>query len=100
LKPVVEEHLKDMLHKGSIEPSISPWSSSIVLVKKQTTEGSTKCRFYVDYRSLNSVTKPDAYPVPNRIDTLETSKIFSGLDMASGYHQIEIKEEDREKTAF
>jgi hypothetical protein len=103
LKPVVEEHVREMLQKGVIEPSISPWSSSIVLVKKKTTDGSVKYRFCVDYRSLNAVTKPDAYPIPNIIDTLDSlgnSKIFSVLDMASGYHQIEIQEEDREKTAF
>ena len=103
LKPVVEEHINDMLHKGIIEPSMSPWSSSIVLVKKKTTDGSIKYRFCVDYRSLNAVTKPDAYPIPNITDTLDslgTSRIFSVLDMASGYHQIEVQEEDREKTAF
>jgi hypothetical protein len=103
LKPVVEEHIKDMLHKGIIEPSMSPWSSSIVLVKKKTTDGSAKYRFCVDYRSLNAVTKPGAYPIPNIVDTLDslgTSKIFSVPDMASGYHQIEVQEEDREKTAF
>jgi hypothetical protein len=103
LKPVVEEHIKEMLQNGVIEPSISPWSSSIVLVKKKTTNGSVKYRFCVDYRLLNAVTKPDAYPIPNITDTLDslgTSKIFSVLDMASGYHQIEIMKEDREKTAF
>jgi hypothetical protein len=57
----------------------------------------------VDYRALNAVTKPDAYPIPNITDTLDLlgqSKIFSVLDMASGYHQIQIKPEHREKTAF
>jgi hypothetical protein len=103
LKPVVEEHIKDMPNKGIIEPSMSPWSSSIVLVKKKTIYGSAKYRFCIDYRSLNAVTKPDAYPIPNIVDMLDslgTSKIFSVLDMASGYHQIEVQEEDREKTAF
>jgi hypothetical protein len=71
LKPVVEDHIKDMLHKGVIKPSILPWSSSIVLVKKKMTDGSIKYRFCVDYRSLNAVTKPDAYPNPNIIDTLD-----------------------------
>jgi hypothetical protein len=42
LKPVVEDHIKEMLHKGVIKPSISPWSSSIVLVKKKTTDGTTR----------------------------------------------------------
>jgi hypothetical protein len=102
LKPVVDEHI-DMLTKGIIEPSVSPWSSSIVLVRKKTPDGSIKYRFYVEYRSLNAVTKPDAYPVPNIVDTLDSlgnSKIFSVLGMASGYRQIENQEENREKTAF
>jgi hypothetical protein len=92
-----------MLQKGIIEPSKSPWSSSIVLVKKKTTDGSVKYIFCVDYRSLNAVTKPDAYPIPDIVDTLDSlgaSKIFSVLYMASGYHQIEIQEEDKEKAAF
>jgi hypothetical protein len=103
MKPVVEEHIDDMLKRGIIEPSMSPWSSSIVLVPKNTKDGSTKYGFCVDYRALNAVTKPDAYPIPNTVDTLNSlgnSKIFSVLDMASGYHQIEMKPEDREKTAF
>jgi hypothetical protein len=103
LKPVVEEHIADMLKKKIIEPSISPWSSSIVLVQKKSKDGSVKYRFCVDYRTLNAVTKPDAYPIPNIVETLDSlgqSKIFSVLDMASGYHQIPIKSADREKMAF
>ena len=49
------------------------------------------------------MTKPDAYPIPNIVDTLDSlgqSKIFSVLDMASGYHQIAVKPEHKEKTAF
>jgi hypothetical protein len=91
MKPVVEEHIDDMLKKGIIEPSMSPWSSSIVLVPKKTKDGTTKYRFCVDYRALNAVTKPDTYPIPNIEDTLDSlgnSTIFSVLDMASGYHQI------------
>jgi hypothetical protein len=103
LKPVVDEHVDKMLEKKIIEPSISPWSSSIVLVQKKSRDGSVKYRFCVDYRALNAVTKPDAYPIPNTVDTLDSlgqSKIFSVLDMALGYHQIAVKPEDREKTAF
>jgi transposase InsO family protein len=103
LKGVVEEHIDDMLQKGIIVPSMSPWSSSIVLVRKKSKTGTVNYRFCVDYRALNSVTKPDAYPLPNITETLDSlgkSKIFSVLDMASGYFQIAIKPEDREKTAF
>jgi len=62
-----------------------------------------KYRFCIDYRALNAVTKPDAYPIPNIVDTLGSlgkSKIFSVLDMASGYHQIAVKPEHKEKTVF
>jgi len=68
-----------MLEKGIIKPSISPWSSSIVLVRKKTKNGSIKYRFCVDYPSLKAVTKPDAYPIPNIADTLDSlgqSRIF------------------------
>jgi hypothetical protein len=103
MKPVVEEHIDDVLKRGIIEPSMSPWSSSIVLVPKNTKDGSTKYGCCVDYRALNAVTKPDAYPIPNIVDTFDSfgiSKFFSVLDMASGYYQIEMKPDDREKTAF
>jgi len=72
LKPVVDEHVNDMLKKGIIEPSMSPWSSSIVLVWKKSQDGSIKYRFCIDYRALNAVTKPDAYPIPNIVDTLDS----------------------------
>ena len=103
LKPVVDEHIDDMIQREIIEPSTSPWSSSIVLVQKKSRDNSVKYRFCIDYRSLNAVTKPDAYPIPNIVDTLDSlgqSKIFSVLDMASGYFQIPIRPDHREKTAF
>ena len=74
-----------------------------MLVQKKSKDGTVKYRFCVDYRALNAVTKQDAYPIPNISDTLDSlghSKIFTVLDMASGYHQIPVKLEDREKTAF
>jgi hypothetical protein len=61
-----------MLRKVIIEPGVSPWSSSIVLVRKKTVDGSIKYRFCVDFRSLNAVTKPDLYLTPDIIDTLDT----------------------------
>ena len=91
--------LNDMLQKDIISPSKSPWASPIVLVKKK--DGTS--RFCVDYRQINAVTRKDAYPLPRVDDTLETlagSQLFSTLDLISGYWQVEVKPEDREKIAF
>jgi hypothetical protein len=63
-----------------------------VLVQKKSKDGSVKYWFCVDNRALNAVTKPDAYSLPNitnTLDSLRKSKIFSVLDMASGYFQME-----------
>ncbi|GFW62057.1 retrovirus-related Pol polyprotein from transposon 412 [Trichonephila clavipes] len=91
--------LREMQENDIIEPSSSPWASPIVLVRKK--DGSR--RFCVDYRKLNDVTKKDSYPLPRIDDTLDTlsgHKWFSTLDLKSGYWQVEIHPEDREKTAF
>ncbi|GFV37801.1 hypothetical protein TNCV_3040591 [Trichonephila clavipes] len=88
-----------MLDEGIVQPSESPWSSPVVLVRKK--DGSW--RFCVDYRKLNSVTKKDVYPLPridDTLDCLKSAKFFSSMDLRSGYCQIEIDEADREKTAF
>jgi hypothetical protein len=95
----VEKHVNKMLSEGIIEESSSPWSAPVVLVTKK--DGSI--RFCVDYRRLNDVTKKDSFPLPRIDDTLSTlsgSKWFSTLDLKSGYWQVEIHEEDKEKTAF
>ena len=88
-----------MLEAGAIRPSQSPYSSNVVLVRKK--DGSL--RFCIDYRKLNSRTVKDAYTlsrIDDTIDTLIGAKYLSKLDLRSGYWQVEVKEEDKEKTAF
>ena len=95
----VQELLKDMMKKEVISPSKNPWASPVVLVTKK--DGST--RFSIDYRKVNEVTRKDAYPIPRVDDTLDTlagSIWFSILDLKSGYWQVEVAEEHREKMAF
>ncbi|GFX28126.1 hypothetical protein TNCV_424531 [Trichonephila clavipes] len=88
-----------MKNNDVIEPWSSSWASPIVLVRKK--DGST--RFCVDYRRLNDVTKKDSYPLPKIDDTLDTfagNTWFSTLDLKSGYWQVELHPDDKEKTAF
>jgi hypothetical protein len=73
------------------------------LVPKKSSDGKRKYRFCVDYRALNKVTKFDSYPLPlleDATSSLADSQYFSVLDCHSGFWQIEIREEDKEKTAF
>nr|CAH8829254.1 unnamed protein product [Trichobilharzia regenti] len=91
--------ITDMLRKKVIKPSTSPWASPIVLVKKK--DGSL--RLCVDYRRLNAITQRDSFPLPRidaTLDALGGAQWFSTLDLASGYWQVEIRPEDRPKTAF
>jgi len=95
----IDNHIANMLDQEIIEVSSSPWSSPVVLVKKK--DGST--RFCIDYRKLNTVTKKDSYPLPridDALDALSGSKYFSTLDLQSGYHQVLMHPDSKEKTAF
>ena len=95
----VDRQLKKLEKEGIIRKSSSPWQSPIVLVKKKDNS----IRLCVDYRKLNKITKGDAFPLPvieELLVKVRDSKYFSTLDLKSGYHQIAIREEDRQKTAF
>ena len=88
-----------MLENKVIKKSRSPWASPLVLVQKK--DGSH--RFCVDFRKLNEATVKDNYPLPlinETLDQLEGARYFTTLDLASGYWQIALDEESKEKTAF
>ncbi|KAL0560847.1 hypothetical protein IC582_001261 [Cucumis melo] len=91
--------LQELLDKGFIRPSVSPWGAPVLFVKKK--DGSM--RLCIDYRELNKVTVKNRYPFP-RIDDLfnqlQGATVFSKIDLRSGYHQLRIKDGDVSKTAF
>ena len=99
LREEVERQKEKMLQNGIIEESSSPWRSPIVLAKKK--DGSF--RFCVDLRAVNAVTQSLPVPLPrvdDSLDNLAGAQFFSTLDMASGYWQVDVAKEHREKTAF
>ena len=103
LSPIELEEAKrqiaDLLAKGFIQPSQSPFGAPILFVQKK--DGSL--RMCIDYRALNAITSRNRYPLPNIADLLDRftgATVFSSLDLASGYHQIRISDDDVPKTAF
>ncbi|CAG2215490.1 Transposon Ty3-G Gag-Pol polyprotein,Transposon Ty3-I Gag-Pol polyprotein [Mytilus edulis] len=98
---VADREVQRMLDIGVIEPSISPWSSPIVLVPKKNDP--TSVRFCIDYRRLNNLTKKDCFPLPrieDCLDALRGAKFYSTIDLQSGYWQVQMDPADKEKTAF
>ncbi|GJX18309.1 putative reverse transcriptase domain-containing protein [Tanacetum coccineum] len=90
---------RQLLEKGFIHPSSSPWGASVLFVKKK--DGSF--RMCIDYRELNKLTVKNHYPLPridDLFDQLQGSSVYSKIDLRSGYHQLHIKEEDIPITAF
>ncbi|KAL2937256.1 Transposon Ty3-I Gag-Pol polyprotein, partial [Bienertia sinuspersici] len=95
----LKAQLEELLDKGYIRPSVSPWGAPVLFVKKK--DGSL--RLCIDYRELNNVTVKNKYPLPridDLFDQLRGAGVFSKIDLRSGYHQLRIAENDIPKTAF
>jgi hypothetical protein len=95
----LKEQIQELLDKGFIRPSSSPWGAPVIFVpKKDGTQ-----RMCIDYRALNEVTIKNKYPLPrieDLFDMLKGAYVFSKIDLRSGYHQLKIHASDIPKTAF
>ncbi|KAJ0492843.1 putative nucleotidyltransferase, Ribonuclease H [Helianthus annuus] len=95
----LSNQLQELLDRGFIRPSSSPWGAPVLFVKKK--DGSF--RMCIDYRELNKVTIKNRYPLPridDLFDQLQGSSFYSKIDLRSGYHQVRVREDDVPKTAF
>ena len=91
--------IKDLLDKGFIQPSISPWGSPVLFIKKKDVS----LRMCIDYRQLNMITIKNKYPLPridDLFDQLQGASYFSKIDLRSGYHQLRVSGEVVPKIAF
>ncbi|WVZ80451.1 hypothetical protein U9M48_027924 [Paspalum notatum var. saurae] len=96
----VKKNIDELLAKGYIRPSSSPWAFPVLLVEKKDTDVKRMC---VDYRALNKVTIKNKYPLPridDLFDQLQGACVFSKIDLRSGYHQLKIRPSDIPKIAF
>lgn len=98
-KEELEKQLKYLLEHGYIAPSASQYAAPVLFVPKPNGTW----RMCIDYRALNRITTRDKWPIPridDLLDQLRHAKVFSSLDLASGYWQVRITDEDAPKTAF
>ena len=96
----LKRQLTELLDRGHIRPSCSPFGAPVLFVAKKDTE---ELRMCVDYRALNNITVKDSYPIPRidqLIDILHGAETFTKLDLAAAYYQIPVKEECIHMTAF
>ena len=95
----LRKQLQEFIDRGLIQPSTSPFGAPVLFVKKKNG----KLRLVIDYRLLNSITVRDQEPLPridDLLDQLHGAKVFSKIDLASGYYQVRVAPEDTPKTAF
>ncbi|XP_051156206.1 uncharacterized protein LOC127278513 [Leptopilina boulardi] len=103
-KQEIKKQTEDLLKNKSISPSKAPYNSPVWIVpKKEDDQGNKKWRMVIDYRKLNEKTINDVYPLPfisEILDQIGGAKFFTILDLAQGFHQVEVVPKDRHKTAF
>ena len=95
----LRRQIEVLLEQGSIRPSSSPFGAPVLFVPKKGGQW----RMCIDYRALNKITVKNRYPLPKveeLMDRLHGARYFMKLDLYSGYHQIRLREEDIQKTAF
>nr|GFB34643.1 putative reverse transcriptase domain-containing protein [Tanacetum cinerariifolium] len=95
----LSDQLQELIDRGFIRPSTSPWGAPVVFVKKKDRS----FRMCIDYRELNKLTVKNRYPLPridDLFDQLQGSSVYSKIDLRSSYHQLRIKDADFPKTAF
>ncbi|GJR38239.1 putative reverse transcriptase domain-containing protein [Tanacetum coccineum] len=95
----LSNQLQELVDRGFIRPSTSPWGAPILFVKKK--DGSFRLCIY--HRELNKLTIKNRYPLPminDLFDQLQGSSVYSKIDLRSGYHQLRVRDEDFPKTAF
>lgn len=104
MRAEVDKQIKKLLEDNVIRPSKSSYNSPIWIVpKKMDVSGEKKYRMVKDYKKLNAVTIPDRYPIPDKsiiITNLGNTKVYTTIDLTSGFHQIKMNEADIHKTAF
>ena len=95
----IQNQFTEMLNNDIIVTSSSPWAAPVVMIPKKNGQ----IRFCIDYRRLNAATVRDVYPLPridDFLDRLGGAKVFSSLDLKSGYWQVPMSSDSRRKTAF
>ena len=95
----LKTQLQDLVDKGFIRPSVSPWGAPVLFVKKKNGT----MRLCIDYRQLNKATIKNKYPLPridDLFDQLQRASVFSKIDLRSGYHQLKIRETNISKMTF
>ena len=100
----INKQINELLQQGIIRHSRSPYNSPLWIVPKKTdSKGNKQYRMVVDYRKLNMITKDDKFPIPIMdciLDKLGNCNYFTTIDLAKGFHQVEVDPRDVEKTAF